>query len=162
MYLPSEQQVQTLLLERFQLNARQMFSLHALAPMMLNEAHIMREIDYMGQSFAALLYTYVAKGDTTHESKTVEFEYTFKVFKTWLDHFKFDIIERRVLQWLPNIVRKKLRVQYIDVTKKRTESYPISVIRVCPHATFSWDKAREQFQHIKFLAPDIFNNAPTV
>lgn len=161
MQFPTEDQVRHLILEKFRFHASRTFSLHALAPMMLNEAEIMREIDYAGYCFAATLYSYVVKGDTTHESKTCEFEYTFKVFKGWLDHLKYDVASKRILRWLPEFIRKKLKIQYIDITKKRTESYPISVVRVCPHATFKWE-GREQFKHIYFLFPERLRDASDI
>lgn len=144
--------IRKVVLERYRFWANEL-SLTSIAPMMTSEVEVMRELDHMAQGIVWRWYTSVAKGEITKETKEVSHEYEFEVFASWIDHLKYQIRERRVLPWLPEWARKKLRVKYQTIVKKRAESVPVSIIRVCPHATFSWE--RESNIHIAYLFPSM-------
>ena len=157
-YLPSDDvfrpdHVRQVVLERFFFHARMNMHLEAIAPMVVKEVELMEQFDYLSRSLCLQLRTAVAKGETTHESKSVEFSYEFKVFESWWDHFKYDLKTDRILKWIPRWRNwaNRLKVNYRTEVKKRHESIPVSVIRVCPHATFSWDG--EMRKHVHFLFP---------
>ena len=150
-YNPTENlRIKQVLLERFQFHATRTCSLNMLAPMMAQEAEFAFMLDQYAMDFACRLYTTVVKGESTHETKSVEFEYEFNIFASWSDHLKFRIKERwRLPQW----IKKRIHVRYQKVVKKHQEAVPVTVIRVCPHATFNWEK--HERVHAVYLFPSM-------
>jgi len=146
--------VEQVVLERFIFHARQTVFLESIAPMMVRDGQVqaMRYMDECARAMALTLYTNVAKGETTHESKRVEHEYEFNVFASWQDHLKYQIKQKRLLPWLPERLRKRIKVRYQRIVKKRSDEIPVTVIRVCPHATFKWEGSHQRV-HLQFLFP---------
>ncbi len=142
--------IQQIALERTKLHIHA--HLGGIAPMFERnaEVHFVRQVDMYGQQFALTLETACLKGEMTDEQRTREFTHVFPVFATWLDHLKYSINEGRILGWLPKKWRN-FTVRYQNVTHKRSETFPVKVTRVCPHATFDWD--RDARQHIMYLFP---------
>lgn len=127
--------------------------LSGIAPMMhrSSEVEIAQYLDQCMERVVRVMAD-TCKGETTTESKTISYEFEFDVFATWWDHLKYDLRERRFMEWIPTRFTKSLKVKYQKVVKSKTVDYPVAITRSCPHAMVDFNGRPEA--HVRFLFPN--------
>lgn len=140
---------QQFILERMRVHAQFYLSNY---PMLRNTCTVQDMMRHFDQDLQRcfMLLADMASGETTDESRTVEQEVRFDVFASWWDHLKYRLKEGR-LAWLPDKIKRRVRIRYQNVTKKVALTVPVKIIRACPHVTADWGK--EARLHVAFLKP---------
>lgn len=135
------------LLERVQYRLKHA-GMDRLAYMMYNEFQLTQHWDAIAGEIVHA-FTSAAKGEVTEESRTETFDFTFEVFATWWDHLKYVLIrDDKLPRW---ITRRWGSVRYQKINQKRTVTYPIKVIRACPHVMADWNS--KPHIHLAYLFP---------
>jgi hypothetical protein len=152
-------------LERYQIASMAPIRLRGVAPTVDNNMDVFVQIDNAMQMAFLHIRAFLLKGDQAVEWRTTSKNLSYMVYDRWQDHLRHHLQEQGKPKWFPNFLWRKLvgrfvydRVRRRGVDVLHSIEHPVTVIKLCPHADYSFTKSDK---HVRFLVPSQLNDIVT-